>query len=667
MKQTPSTLFRWQYTDLSQMAADSPSTKRRKKSASSSSRLKKEHYGKINTAIEHYKRYIGITDDDDDDDDDEENEETQEDEDLDECGDIDEIFEVITLLSEFVNDGIITPFQMSCESESDDDVALNASIFASIHSILPILMSMSYLHIANHSMSAEDLDDDGGDDQQPPMYYFEMSLRYWSTNPAANSLLADYYRQHDDHCSIDMATICDLYVKSSTYSDIVKDAALRFVNNTPLEEKEEEDDENACFKLKKMIEILVISGALGMVMDEQQDEGEEMEDEGSEDDDEQAVDSSSTVEETSSFTSAMLLSSLGKHDDAKLLLQKFRFSHRIHPNVWSLASGHALLDNRSKQMIGEDATAFFQPRMYHSKEGGVLPQEHYDHLCELFAPDAPYWEQSGYDTRGYYSYYFDVKSSKSQRNVVEDAIVNHLLPLAEQTLREEHKSPPPKIVGCEWWIHTRPRAANLGHPLHFDTDEWLLNNNHEVSHPIVSSVLYLTGGEGSGSTVVFDQTPNSRENASRAWVSEPKNNQFMNFPGNLLHGVLPCAGDCNSSGSDSNRLTLMVGFWTRQVTKDIKRLEEFYVPCGPLPPAIEAHSWVLEAQNVINTQTSRSTSLEATTLKVTSPAWETIDYSNDKEEKVSLQVPKQLDHQYFVRNAPKCFSDRLFRSHKDKN
>ena len=649
------------------MAADSPSTKRRKKSASSSSRLKKEHYGKINTAIEHYKRYIGITDDDDDDDDDEENEETQEDEDLDECGDIDEIFEVITLLSEFVNDGIITPFQMSCESESDDDVALNASIFASIHSILPILMSMSYLHIANHSMSAEDLDDDGGDDQQPPMYYFEMSLRYWSTNPAANSLLADYYRQHDDHCSIDMATICDLYVKSSTYAGIVKDAALRFVNNTPLEEKEEEDDENACFKLKKMIEILVISGALGMVMDEQQDEGEEMEDEGSEDDDEQAVDSSSTVEETSSFTAAMLLSSLGKHDDAKLLLQKFRFSHRIHPNVWSLASGHALLDNRSKQMIGEDATAFFQPRMYHSKEGGVLPQEHYDHLCELFAPDAPYWEQSGYDTRGYYSYYFDVKSSKSQGNVVEDAIVNHLLPLAEQTLREEHKSPPPKIVGCEWWIHTRPRAANLGHPLHFDTDEWLLNNNHEVSHPIVSSVLYLTGGEGSGSTVVFDQTPNSRENASRAWVSEPKNNQFMNFPGNLLHGVLPCAGDCNSSGSDSNRLTLMVGFWTRQVTKDIKRLEEFYVPCGPLPPAIEAHSWVLEAQNVINTQTTRSTSLEATTLKVTSPAWETIDYSNDKEEKVSLQVPKQLDHQYFVRNAPKCFSDRLFRSHKDKN
>ncbi len=639
------------------MAADSHRTKRRK-----SSRLKKEHYDKINAAVEHYKRYIGITDDDDDDDENEETEEKHdEDEEVDECGDIDEIFEVIEILAELVDDGIITPFEMPCYIGSDG-VALDASIFASIHSILPIFMSMSYLHIANHSMSAEYLDDD----QQPPMYFFDQSFKYWSTNPAANSLLADYYRQQivntssdDDHCSIDMATTCDLYVKASTCAGIVKDAALRFFNNTQEEEeKEEEDDDNACFNLKELIDILIISGALGMDMDDQ-DEEEEME---GEEDDDQAVNSSSTVEETSSFTAAMLLSSLGKHDDAKLVLHKFRFSHRIHPNVWSLASGHALLDNRSKQII-DDATALFQPRIYHSKEGGVLPQEYYDRLCELFAPDAPYWEQSGYDTRGYYSYYFDIKSSKSQGNVVEDAIVNHLLPLAEQTLREEHKSPPPKIVGCEWWIHTRPRAANLGHPLHFDTDEWLLNNNHVVSHPIVSSVLYLTGGEGSGSTVVFDQTPNSRENASRAWASEPKNNQFMNFPGNLLHGVLPCAGDCNSSGSDSNRLTLMVGFWTRQVTKDIKRHEEFYVPCGPLPPAIEAHSWVLEAQNIVKKQTSRHTS-EATPLKVTSPAWETIVYSNFKKKKVSLQVPKQLDHQYFVRNAPKCFSDKLFRSHK---
>ena len=163
------------------MAADSHPTKRRKKSTSSSSRLNKKHYDKINAAIEHYKRYIGITDDDDDD---EENEETRQDDDEeeeeDECGDIDEILELIEILSELVDDGTITPFETG--SDDDDDVAVNASIFASIHSILPILMSMSYLHIANHSMSADNIDDiddddDDDDDQQPPMYYFDQSSK----------------------------------------------------------------------------------------------------------------------------------------------------------------------------------------------------------------------------------------------------------------------------------------------------------------------------------------------------------------------------------------------------------------------------------------------------------------------------------------------------------
>jgi hypothetical protein len=244
--------------------------------------------------------------------------------------------------------------------------------------------------------------------------------------------------------------------------------------------------------------------------------------------------------------------------------------------------------------------------------------------------------------------------------VVEDAITNHLLPLAERTLQEEHNSPPPKIVGAEWWVHTRPHRANLGHPLHFDTDEWLLNSKHEVSHPIVSSVLYLTGGGvGAGSTIVFDQTPDSKENAKQVWLSEPKNNHFMNFPGNLLHGVLPCVGGSSREETDTNRLTLMVGFWTRDVTKGMKN-RKLYGPCGPLPPATEEHSWVLEAQMKVNQ--SSSNEVEATTLKVAVPAWETIDYSYDRDKKrsASLEVPTSLDHQYFVRNAPECFTTKLF-------
>ena len=69
--------------------------------------------------------------------------------------------------------------------------------------------------------------------------------------------------------------------------------------------------------------------------------------------------------------------------------------------------------------------------------------------------------------------------------------MNHVLPLAQSQLKPGHDP----IVGFEWWVrvHTRSIQANLGHQLHFDTDEAFLAQEKEVTHPAVSSVLYLTG------------------------------------------------------------------------------------------------------------------------------------------------------------------------------
>ena len=592
--------------------ATQPPTKRRKKLL-----LKAKQYDLIAEAWMHYKSYVGATEDDDGDD--EEIEEEMEKED--EAGDIDEIFEAISLLSQL---------DVPKKTKSDASVVLNADSFASI------MLSMSYLHIANHSMS-EELD-------QSTEHYFEQSLIYWPENPASNSLLADYHKQMKVG-SDNLTIICDLYVKAATYAGIVRGAAMKFVDTTLAKEEDR-------LNLKEMVEILVMGGALDM-SEEEEEEVEEEEDE-KDDDDEQVIDSYSNVEVSSSFMSAMLLSCLGKHDDALAHLRKFRFSHRIHPNVWNVALGQ---DSDDKKKSPIDTKAMFEPRMYHSKEG-VLPQEHYHRLCKLFAPNARYWDESDYNNRGYYSYYFDIKTKT--RNVVEDAIINHLLPVAERTLQQEHESPSPKIVGAEWWVHTRPHSANLGHPLHFDTDEWLLNSKHEVSHPIVSSVLYLTGGgTGAGSTIVFDQAPDAKENATQVWLSEPKNNHFMNFPGNLLHGVLPCVGGSSSdSESDKNRLTLMVGFWTRDVRKGMKN-RKLYSPCGPLPPATEEHSWVLEALQK-KVKQAPGNEVESTTLKGAFPAWERIDYSDCIQDSAPFDVPTNLDHQYFVSNAPHCFATRLF-------
>ncbi|KAL3821910.1 hypothetical protein ACHAXA_008444 [Cyclostephanos tholiformis] len=293
------------------------------------------------------------------------------------------------------------------------------------------------------------------------------------------------------------------------------------------------------------------------------------------------------------------------------------------------------------------SSADFLPGIYcgwgSNDGGGLLPPKLYKRLCDLFAPSATYWKESNYDNQGYYSYYLPLIDAIDYKptNVIEDAIINHLLPLVEQTLREHEvgslssllSSPSSSslIVGAEWWVHTHSLGSNLGHQIHFDTDESLLNREKRVTHPIISSVMYLTGAGrhcelakgddaavstipaiAAGLTVVFDQMPESTVVAPRAWVSHPRDNAFMVFPGNLLHGVLPCGGagvreglgatigGVNVGKDDGeeegiHRLTLVIGFWTRNVIEGMVK-RDFYTLCGPMPAPVSEHSWVIQAR-----------------------------------------------------------------------
>ena len=159
-------------------------------------------------------------------------------------------------------------------------------------------------------------------------------------------------------------------------------------------------------------------------------------------------------------------------------------------------------------------------------------------------------------------------------------MINHLLPRANQCLEamllaqeekedaqqprrsttDKHKTQP-KICGYEWWTHTRPIQANLGHNLHYDTDESLLEQDGTVTHPILSSVLYLTTGSNTatettptaaGATIVFEETPESTTIGKTCWQCLPQDNTFMVFPGNKLHGVLPCPGGRGTTSSSSS-------------------------------------------------------------------------------------------------------------------
>jgi len=342
-------------------------------------------------------------------------------------------------------------------------------------------------------------------------------------------------------------------------------------------------------------------------------------------------------------------------------------------------------------------------------------------MIKLFAPDAAFWRESDYSTRGYYSFFheFNASDERQPRNLIEEVILNHLLPRAQQCLDNMIESEDEtvesngstNICGFEWWAHTRPIQANLGHNLHFDTDESLLDQEGKITHPVLSSVLYLTGGNDqssspAGATIILDETPHSTTIGNNCWQGIPEDNTFLIFPGNRLHGVLPCSGIRNQhqektldkgkpfqikelmnnwknqktleksdapelcSEGPPHRLTFMVGFWTRNVPASMKH-RSLYGPCGPLPPATEEHTWASEIMQGYGDKNVKrpvaKTVMTATSLSHVSPAWEIIE-NKEEESGVDMSsetepipiIPHGIDHRFFVRDAPRCFSQSLF-------
>ena len=303
--------------------------------------------------------------------------------------------------------------------------------------------------------------------------------------------------------------------------------------------------------------------------------------------------------------------------------------------------------------------------------GGVLPQPLYERLCAVFGPDAVYWKESDYANRGYFSYFLDHIHDEKPKNVLEEVIFQHMLPLAQAQTEET-------IVGAEWWVHTRPIQANLGHNMHFDTDESLLSSDKEITHPVLSSVLYLTGDSLGGATIVLDQTPQCEVLPESAWRSVPSNNSYLLFPGNRLHGVLPCPGKLTTeevkktesslsvqelfAGANNkdtspapHRLTLLVGFWTRRVPDKMKE-QKLYGPCGPMP---EGEKWMDEVSDGYGDsfQPTERTNLNAASVTKVSPAWESLQGAKPED---ALVMPRGIDHRFFVKGAPRCFHDSLF-------
>lgn len=229
-------------------------------------------------------------------------------------------------------------------------------------------------------------------------------------------------------------------------------------------------------------------------------------------------------------------------------------------------------------------------------------------LRSAFLPSAPFWKETRYQLKGASSFWYDV--STEPRNAIE-ALARRLLPSTGVAER---------IVGVEWWVHTRPEGRSVGHPLHFDTEEVTLMRG-ELLHPLVSSVTYVQGSEVAGDPTVILQQTAADDHASWAAVSHPKIGATLLFPGNLLHGVLPqpasssqpgsrpapsshaaagiLSGGASGGGSGGGggggdgghgeRVTLMINFW--HVPVHLACVRAPLDACGPLPRASRSCTW----------------------------------------------------------------------------
>ena len=636
----------------------------------------------VDTVWEHYRNFLDSCE-----------EEGNED------GDLDELEEILSLL-----EPSLPP------SASATTTTTTTSWGTTMESLLPLLCSVAHYRLACAAVSQtvdvakEDNNDDNHNGASTTLsssamvrQHLTASLGYFPDNSATWSMGANYARMTQ---TASPRTICQWYQHAARCASRVRQYALSLMEKEDEEEEDDDDDNNN--KIKEWIELLVLDGITGtyyMSNDDEDDEKEQKEDKDAtdeanedDDDDDDGYYGSSAVEATSRFMSAMLLSTLGDHQTARTNLQHFDLTHRLHPHVWTGKTTNK--NNNNKERMDQ---SLLLPCVYNG--GNVLPERIYQRMCRVFAPDATYWEESDYAHRGYFSFLYDLCSKPT--NLVERVIVDHLLPLAQRHTEET-------IVGAEWWTHTRPIQANLGHNLHFDTDETGLAREGSIRHPVLSSVLYLTTGNtndhqkkkknkdspnAAGATIVLDQTPDSTEVAKQCWICQPQDNSFMIFPGNLLHGVLPCRGKTNddveingqeeeeeeapkmvwdkpTTTTTSNRLTFMVGFWTHHLGTKTKP----YGPCGPLPSDAQ---WVQEIgkdddDDDVSSPTKAPLEEEATPLPQIQPAWETFtpnnnhDHNNkDNKQQLLLELPHAIDHRFFVKGAPECFRGSLFQKDDD--
>lgn len=357
--------------------------------------------------------------------------------------------------------------------------------------------------------------------------------------------------------------------------------------------------------------------------DPEEDEVAEDEDDGEEDDDDEEyeddAESDATGPQARRLLARLLVQQPGRRLEAHALLAAMGYTHVLAHHLTSCdflaqerpaAAAAAAGETSSAAAAPLAATRRARPSARTKVEAAaaglapcafafddVLPPEMLAHLQGALGPGAPFWREHAYDSpgTGFFSYQHALppwndeggEGGADEGGSSGQASDRPALSSFEQVLlhlRATAAAAVPAVQAArfaEWWAHDRPHSA--GHALHFDYA--VGPTTQRPTHPVVSTVTYLSARACGGPTLVTDQTmpeasaaadaeASAAEAASAAtaaakaraatataapaedaartrcgWVVVPRQNRCLAFKGSQLHCVLPGVGASPRAGA----------------------------------------------------------------------------------------------------------------------
>jgi hypothetical protein len=270
---------------------------------------------------------------------------------------------------------------------------------------------------------------------------------------------------------------------------------------------------------------------------------------------------------------SMLLLQSGRHDEATNILIDLGYTCRLSSAVLNYPTLEpADREHASTSTAGSSCAETIPCRIHDN----FLTANELECFQSIFQdPNADYWTDHKYAVEPpspYFSYLLPLSNSAKSNTALKSdfGIMGQIL----ERIRDLVAEWKPLVHQCtyvEMWAHNRPHAT--GHQLHFDSDNEGIGD--AIRNPLVSTILYLSGGGVGGPSLITNQRRTSRHLADQGWYIPAVCNRLVAFDGKVLHGVVPGKGSaiipiCSTTEfpftpqqQHPRRVTLMLAFWKR--------------------------------------------------------------------------------------------------------